>query len=224
MRRDFVANVSHELKTPLTAIRGFAETLRASEVPEAQRHAYLEVILRHAERLARLIDDILELSRVEGRQQPFVAAEVDVARIARLLLRDLAPQFEARQLRAEVAPEARGVALADRRAVEQILGNLLENAAKYTEPGGRIEVRVGEVGEEVRIEVADTGIGIPPEDLPRIFERFYRVDKARSRDLGGTGLGLAIVKHLAQAQGGEVSVRSRPGEGSTFTVVLPRAA
>jgi len=224
MRRDFVANVSHELKTPLTAIRGFAETLRASEVPEAQRHAFLEVILRHAERLARLIDDILELSRVEGRQQPFVAAEVDVARVATLLLRDLAPQFEARQLRAVVVPEARGVAFADRRAVEQILGNLLENAAKYTEPGGRIEVRVGEAGDEVRIEVADTGIGIPAEDLPRIFERFYRVDKARSRDLGGTGLGLAIVKHLAQAQGGEVSVRSRPGEGSTFTVVLPRAA
>ena len=223
MRRDFVANVSHELKTPLTAIRGFAETLRGSEVPEAQRHAFLDVILRHAERLARLIDDILELSRVEGRQQPFVAAEVDVARVAAVLLRDLAPQLEARRIRAEVAPGARGVAFADRRAVEQILSNLLENAAKYTEPGGRIEVRVGEAESQIRVEVADNGIGIPPEDLPRIFERFYRVDKARSRDLGGTGLGLAIVKHLAQAQGGEVSVRSRTGEGSSFTVVLPRA-
>jgi two-component system phosphate regulon sensor histidine kinase PhoR len=223
MRRDFVANVSHELKTPLTAIRGFAETLRTSELPEAQRSAFLDVILRHAERLARLIDDILELSRVEGRQQPFVATDVDVARVAALLLRDLSPQLEARLIQAELAPGARGVALADRRAVEQILGNLLENASKYTEPGGRIEVRVAEAGSQIRVEVADTGIGIPPEDLPRIFERFYRVDKARSRDLGGTGLGLAIVKHLAQAQGGEVSVRSRPGEGSTFTVLLPRA-
>jgi two-component system phosphate regulon sensor histidine kinase PhoR len=224
MRRDFVANVSHELKTPLTAIRGFAETLRGSEqLPEAQRSAFLDVILRHAERLARLIDDILELSRVEGRQQPFVAADVDVARVAALLLRDLSPQLEARRIAAELAPGARGVAFADRRAVEQILGNLLENASKYTEPGGRIEVRVAEAASQIRVEVADTGIGIPPEDLPRIFERFYRVDKARSRDLGGTGLGLAIVKHLAQAQGGEVSVRSRPGEGSTFTVLLPRA-
>ena len=107
--------------------------------------------------------------------------------------------------------------------MEQILGNLLDNACKYTEPGGRIVVRVSEAGELVRLEVEDDGIGIPEEDLPRIFERFYRVDKARSRDLGGTGLGLAIVKHLAQAQGGEVSVRSRVREGTVFTVVLPRA-
>jgi two-component system phosphate regulon sensor histidine kinase PhoR len=223
MRRDFVANVSHELKTPLTAIRGFAETLRSSEVPEAQRQAYLDVILRHAERLQNLIDDILELSRVEGRQQPFAPTEVDVARLAAGLLRDVRPQFEARSLEASVAAGARGVAFADRRALEQILTNLLDNACKYTEPGGRIEVRVSEAGGQVRLEVEDTGVGIPPEDLPRIFERFYRVDKARSRDLGGTGLGLAIVKHLAQAQGGEVSVRSTPREGTTFTVVLPRA-
>jgi two-component system phosphate regulon sensor histidine kinase PhoR len=223
MRRDFVANVSHELKTPLTAIRGFAETLRGSELPPPQRQAYLDVILRHAERLARLIDDILELSRVEGRQQPFSPSEVDVARVATVLLRDMQPQLEARGLRAELAPGARGLAWADRRAVEQILSNLLDNACKYTEPGGRIEVRVAEAGGQVRLEVEDAGIGIPAEDLPRIFERFYRVDKARSRDLGGTGLGLAIVKHLAQAQGGEVSVRSRPGAGSTFTVTLPRA-
>jgi two-component system phosphate regulon sensor histidine kinase PhoR len=221
--RDFVANVSHELKTPLTAIRGFAETLRSSDVPGPQREAYLDVILRHAERLQNLIDDILELSRVEGRQQPFAPTDVDVARLATVLLRDVRPQLEARRLEAAVAPASRGVAFADRRAVEQILTNLVDNACKYTEPGGRIEVRVSEASGQVRIEVQDTGIGIPPEDLPRIFERFYRVDKARSRDLGGTGLGLAIVKHLAQAQGGEVSVRSKAGEGTTFTVVLPRA-
>jgi two-component system phosphate regulon sensor histidine kinase PhoR len=222
MRRDFVANVSHELKTPLTAIRGFAETLRGSPVPEAQREAYLDIILRHAERLQRLIDDILELSRVEGRQQPLALGEVDVARIAAVLLRDLEPQLEARRIRAELAPGSRGVAWADRRAVEQIFANLLDNASKYTEEGGRILVRVAENGTHVRLEVEDNGIGVPAEDLPRIFERFYRVDKARSRDLGGTGLGLAIVKHLAQAQDGEVSVRSRPGEGSVFSVLLPR--
>jgi two-component system phosphate regulon sensor histidine kinase PhoR len=224
MRRDFVANVSHELKTPLTAIRGFAETLGSSELPDAQRQSYLDVILRHAERLQNLIDDLLELSRVEGRQQAFTPSDVDVARLAAGLLRDMRPQLEARRLEASLAPGARGVAFADRRAVEQILTNLLDNACKYTEPGGRVVVRVSEGPGQVRIEVEDTGVGIPPEDLPRVFERFYRVDKARSRDLGGTGLGLAIVKHLAQAQGGEVSVRSRPREGTTFTVVLPRAA
>jgi two-component system phosphate regulon sensor histidine kinase PhoR len=224
MRRDFVTNVSHELKTPLTAIRGFAETLRGSDVPPAQQKAYLDVILRHAERLARLIDDILELSRVEGRQQPLALTRVDVVRVATVLLRDLQPQFEARRIRAGVAPGAAGTAHADRRAVEQILSNLLDNASKYTEEGGRIEVRVFEAGDQVRIEVEDDGIGIPPGDLPRVFERFYRVDKARSRDLGGTGLGLAIVKHLAQAQQGEVSVRSTVGQGSIFSVVLPRSA
>jgi two-component system, OmpR family, phosphate regulon sensor histidine kinase PhoR len=223
MRRDFVANVSHELKTPLTAIRGFAETLRGGDVPPAQQAAYLDVILRHAERLAQLIDDILELSRIEGRQQPLTPSEVDVARVATVLLRDMQPQLEARQIRAELLAGARGVAFADRRAVEQILSNLLDNAIKYTEEGGHIEVRVSEVGSQVRLDVQDDGIGIPPADLPRVFERFYRVDKARSRDLGGTGLGLAIVKHLAQAQGGEVSARSVPDQGSTFSVVLPRA-
>ena len=161
MRRDFVTNVSHELKTPLTAIRGFAETLRGSDVPPAQQKAYLDVILRHAERLARLIEDILVLSRVEGRQQPFTPGAVDVARAATVLLRDMHPQFEARRIRAEVAPSARGVAYADRRAVEQILSNLLDNASKYTEEGGRIEVRVGEAGGQIRLEVEDDGIGIP---------------------------------------------------------------
>jgi len=223
VRREFVANVSHELKTPLTAIRGFAETLRGSELPAEQRAAYLDVILRHAARLQTLIDDLLELSRLEGRQQPLARTGVDVARAAATLLRDLEPQLEARGLDARLAPGARGVAFADRRAVEQILANLLDNARKYTEPGGRIEVRVEEVHDHVRLEVEDSGVGIPAADLPRIFERFYRVDKARSRDLGGTGLGLAIVKHLAQAHGGEVSVRSTPGAGSTFTVLLPRA-
>jgi two-component system phosphate regulon sensor histidine kinase PhoR len=221
MRRDFVANVSHELKTPLTAIRGFAETLAAGGVPEAERRSHLDVVLRHAERLARLIDDLLELSRIEGQRGPLERTEVDVARAAALALRDLAPQLEARGLRASLAAGACGRACADRRAVEQILANLLDNACKYTEPGGRIEVRIAEAGGRVRVEVEDSGIGIPPEDLPRVFERFYRVDKARSRDLGGTGLGLAIVKHLVQALGGQVSVRSAPGSGSTFTVLLP---
>jgi two-component system phosphate regulon sensor histidine kinase PhoR len=224
LRRDFVANVSHELRTPLTAIRGFAETLLGGELPAEQRASYLRVILRHAERLGRLIEDILDLSRIEGRKLPVEPAPVDVSRVAQTLLRDMAPQLTSRSLAWECVVEGDTLAWADRRAVEQVLTNLLENAAKYTEPGGRIGVRVVGAGDEVRVEVSDTGIGIPPEDLPRIFERFYRVDKARSRDLGGTGLGLAIVKHLVQLLGGEVYVHSEVGKGSVFSFTLRRPA
>jgi two-component system phosphate regulon sensor histidine kinase PhoR len=222
MRRDFVANVSHELKTPLTAIRGFAETLRGSDVPEPQRDAYLEVIQRHSERLASLIEDVLSLSRIEGGRLASEPTEVDVARVAAALVRDMQAQFTERELQVEVHEKGGTVAWADRRSVEQILTNLLDNASKYTEPGGRIDVRIEEHDGDLRLQVIDTGAGIPAEDLPRIFERFYRVDKARSRDLGGTGLGLAIVKHLAQSQGGEVTVISEPDRGSAFTVTLPR--
>jgi two-component system phosphate regulon sensor histidine kinase PhoR len=222
MRRDFVANVSHELKTPLTAIRGFAETLRG-DVPPPQRDAYLDVIQRHSERLASLIDDVLSLSRIEGGRLPNRPTEVDVARVATSLARDMKPQLSERGVSVDVQRKGSPLAWADRRSVEQILTNLLDNAAKYSDAGGRIDVRVEERGRQLRVEVSDAGMGIPPEDVSRIFERFYRVDKARSRDLGGTGLGLAIVKHLAHSQGGEVSVVSVLGEGSTFTVTLPRS-
>ncbi|HUG37518.1 MAG TPA: ATP-binding protein, partial [Candidatus Limnocylindrales bacterium] len=221
VRREFVANVSHELKTPLTAIRGFAETLREKSPDEEQRRQYLDVILRHAGRLSDLIDDLLELSRIESRQTALDRTEVAVVAVAQGILRDLAPRLAARRLGAELRAEGEMHALADRRALEQVLLNLLDNAIKYTDPEGRIEIRVRREGDRIRLDVADTGIGIPESDQLRIFERFYRVDKARSRDLGGTGLGLAIVKHLVQAMGGEVSVRSRPGEGTTFTLTLP---
>ncbi len=224
IRRDFVANVSHELKTPLTAIRGFAETLLAEGLPEAQRVQYLEVILRHAERLGALIEDVLALSRAESRKLQLEPAEVDVSRLAATLLRDLKPRLDAARLSADLVEQGRGVAWADRRSVEQVLTNLLDNAAKYTEAGGHIQVRVLGGPSQVRVEVQDDGMGIPSRDLPRIFERFYRVDKARSRDLGGTGLGLAIVKHLVQSMGGGVFVDSRAGQGSTFSFTLPTHA
>jgi len=224
IRREFVANVSHELKTPLTAIRGFAETLLGEGISEEQRAQYLDVILRHSERLGALIEDVLSLSRVESRKLQLEADAVDVGRLAATLLRDMKPQLDARKLTAELVESGSGVAWADRHAVEQVLSNLLINAAKYTDPGGRIEVHVGGLLEQLRVEVRDTGMGIPTADLPRIFERFYRVDKARSRDLGGTGLGLSIVKHLVQSLGGEVWVESEVGEGSTFTFTLPRSA
>jgi two-component system phosphate regulon sensor histidine kinase PhoR len=223
IRRDFVANVSHELRTPLTAIRGFAETLRGSELSAEQRRQYLDVILRHADRLTALIEDLLELSRIEGGTRELVLESTDVAALARGLIQDLKPRLDAKRLRGELRAEPVPRALADRRALEQVLLNLLDNAIKYSEPGGRIELVVSDSPTGVRIDVTDTGIGIPEADRARIFERFYRVEKARSRDLGGTGLGLAIVKHLVQAQDGEVSVTSREGQGSTFTVRLPAA-
>ncbi|HVP31134.1 MAG TPA: ATP-binding protein [Myxococcota bacterium] len=224
LRRDFVANVSHELKTPLTAIRGFAETLVSADVPAEDLEKYLSVILRHAERLSNLIEDLLELSRIESRKVPLRVGPVDVARVAASIMTGMEPQLRARRLEVKLVPSDAPPALADRGALEQILTNLLDNAAKYTNPGGHVEVRIAGDGDEVRVEVRDDGMGIPKEDQPRIFERFYRVDKARSRDLGGTGLGLAIVKHLVQAMDGDIYVSSEPGRGSTFTFLLPKAA
>ena len=223
IRRDFVANVSHELRTPLTAIRGFAETLRGSEVSAEQRRQFLDVILRHADRLTALIEDLLELSRIEGGTREVALEPTDAAALARGVMQDLKPRLDARRLRGELRSGSAPRALADRRALEQVLLNLLDNAIKYSEPGGKIEIAVSGSPAGVRIDVIDTGIGIPEADRARIFERFYRVEKARSRDLGGTALGLAIVKHLVQAQDGEVFVSSREGHGSTFSVRLPAA-
>ena len=223
VRRDFVANASHELQTPLTAIRGFAETLVAHDLPLEELRAQLQVILRNSERLENLIRDMRELSRIESRRVPLQPGEVDVSKLARALLADMEPRLKERSLEASVSDSGAALAWADRRAVDQVLSNLLDNALKYTDPGGRITVGVEAQPEAVRVSVSDTGIGIAPEHRPRIFERFYRVDKARSRALGGTGLGLSIVRNLVQAMGGEVSVESEPGRGSTFRFTLPRA-
>ncbi len=221
MRRDFVANVSHELRTPLAAIRGFAETLLGSDVGTEQRDQQLGVILRHSERLSALIEDLLELSRIEGHRTPLELQPVDVAALCRNALRDLQPRFDERQITNQLEVGTTLQASADRRSIEQVLLNLLDNALKYTELGGEIVVTLQDEPGRFRIEVADTGIGIPEADLGRIFERFYRVEKARTRDHGGTGLGLSIVKHLVQAMRGEVFVESREGEGTTVSVRLP---
>ena len=223
VRRDFVANASHELRTPLAAIRGFAETLLDSPtLTDAERRSYLEIIDRHAQRLAHIVHDLLELSTVERGRLRLEPVEVDVGQLIDSLIRDTRPRLRERRLEIGYSAQGKALAFADPRALEQVLINLLDNAMKYTEPGGRIELIVEEAGPKLRVRVRDTGIGIPEEDLGRIFERFYRVDKARSRALGGTGLGLAIVKHLVQSLGGEISVASRLGEGSTFTFTLPR--
>lgn len=224
MRRDFVANASHELRTPLAAIRGFAETLLGSpDLAEQDRRNYLEVIDRHARRLGTLVSDLLELSRIESGKSTLSPAAVEIAPVVTALLREFGRRLDEKALTTthELAGDA--VAFADASAVEQILTNLLDNAIKYSEPGGTIHVDVRCDDHVVTVELRDTGLGIPEADLGRIFERFYRVDKARSRAAGGTGLGLAIVKHLVQSMDGEIAVESRVGAGSTFRFTLPRA-
>ena len=227
IRQEFVANVSHELKTPLTGIKLCTETLLAGAVEDPQhRMRFLEQIANQSERLHMLILDLLSLARIESGEELFEFEAVPVQSIVSACLDRHRPKAEARRQTLELTPEAPPLAVvwADEEAVEQILDNLLDNALKYTPEGGHVRVGWGEENGQVWLQVADDGIGIPESDLPRIFERFYRVDKARSREMGGTGLGLAIVKHLTQAMKGNVQAASRPGQGATFTVRLPRAA
>jgi two-component system phosphate regulon sensor histidine kinase PhoR len=223
VRRDFIANASHELRTPLTAIQGFADTLASGDVDAEQQRGYLEVISRNTQRMSALIEDLLALSRIEADGHRLEIGEVDVGRIAEMTVADFAPRFEQAGLTAKVHVHPCPMARADRQAVEQILDNLLSNAARYTNAGGHVDVTVEPKDDRVVITVADDGIGIPEHSRERIFERFYRVDAARSRALGSTGLGLAIVKHLVGRMGGEIRVESELGVGSRFTVTLPAA-
>ena len=222
-RRDFVANASHELRTPVAAIAGAAETLLSGAMDEpAQARTFVEMIARNAERLARLTNDLLDLSRIESRQWPVRLEPVSVEATARRAVEVCAEPARRKniQLRVEI-PDGLAV-IADARALEQVLVNLLDNAVKYTPEGGRATVSAAADGDSIDVDVADTGPGIERHHLPRLFERFYRVDPGRSRGSGGTGLGLAIVKHLVQMQAGEIGVDT--GEGGTrFHVRLPRA-
>ena len=224
MRRDFVANVSHELKTPLAAIRGYAETLRdgaLDEPPTARR--FTERILSQCRRLQELLDDLLILSRLEGMDAALDREPVDLDAVARRAVELLTPAAREKRVEIELQEEDVPAVQGDAGNLERLLLNLLDNAIKYNRPDGKITVRVGRCGADALLEVSDTGIGIPSESIPRIFERFYRVDKGRAREEGGTGLGLAIVKHIAQAHGGQVDVESRMGRGATFRVRLPLA-
>jgi two-component system phosphate regulon sensor histidine kinase PhoR len=224
LRRDFVANVSHELKTPLAAIQGFVETMLDDPGMEAAtRLRFLERIARQTERLTTLVADLLTLSRLDdegdaGRDQK----PCDFVAVLGETVRDLLPMAErgGLSLHGEF-PEGAVWVRSDREALRQVAGNLVDNAIKYTGKGGRVRVLLTLADARARLEVSDTGIGLSPEDQERVFERFYRVDRARSRDLGGTGLGLSIVKNTVKALGGEVGVRSRLGTGSTFWVELP---
>ncbi|HEX2253425.1 MAG TPA: ATP-binding protein [Thermoanaerobaculia bacterium] len=225
-RTDLVANVSHELKTPLAAIRGYAETLRdgALAEPETARR-FTTRILEQCRRLQELLSDLLTLSRLESVEAPLERRPVDLARLAERAVETVAARAAERgvELALVLPPGAALPAVdGDPAHLERLLLNLLDNASKYNRPGGSVTVRLAASAQgEAVLEVADTGIGIPADALPRIFERFYRVDKGRAREEGGTGLGLAIVKHIAQAHGGRVEVESRVGRGTTLRVHLP---
>ena len=224
MRRDFVANVSHELKTPLAAIRGYAETLRdgaLEEPPTARR--FTDRILVQCRRLQALLDDLLTLSRLESLASASVEKEpVDLKAILVHAAEVLSAAARERQVKIEVeAPDGIPPVPGDPDGLERLVLNLADNAVKYNRPDGCVQLRLFQSDGQVVVEVTDSGIGIPQDALARIFERFYRVDKGRSREEGGTGLGLAIVKHVAQTHGGQVEVESRIGKGSTFRVKLP---
>lgn len=225
LRRELVANVSHELKTPLASIKAYAETLRLGAVNDPDHNMlFVGRIEEQAERLHQLILDLLQIARIESGQETFDIGEVAVAEVVAKCVAQHVDKAESKRIKLEVdAPPDPLAIMADDEGLLTIVGNLVDNAIKYTPEEGTVTVRWREDGTMVAIEVQDTGIGIATPDQSRVFERFYRVDKARSRELGGTGLGLSIVKHLAQAFRGSVGLTSRPKQGSTFRVLLPKA-
>jgi two-component system phosphate regulon sensor histidine kinase PhoR len=222
MRRDFVANVSHELRTPLTVVNGFLETLLDSDTAiDETRRRHLRLMQEQAQRMHRLVEDLLMLSQLESQENPVADEDVDVPQ----LMRELADEARAlshgrHAIQIEAGPEhVRG----SREELRSAFGNVVSNAIRYTPAGGRVTLRWRAVDDGLRFEVEDNGIGVAPEHIPRLTERFYRVDKSRSRETGGTGLGLAIVKHVLLRHQGRLDVQSQLGRGSTFSIWLPRA-
>ena len=224
VRQDFVANVSHELRTPISSIKGYAETLLEGAINDKENAKdFVEIIYRDSERLAQLIDDILDLSKIESDKMKMALMPTDVAKMLERSIAIMTKQAKTKSIVIKPdLPFSLPKILADEARISQVLINLLDNAIKYTKDGGAVTVSAHPKDKYVQIDISDTGIGIPEEDIARIFERFYRVDKARSRELGGTGLGLSIVKHIVQAHAGEVWVKSAVGQGSTFSFIIPK--
>jgi two-component system phosphate regulon sensor histidine kinase PhoR len=227
MRRDFVANVSHEIKTPLTAIKGFVETLQQGNVEKAhEKERFLGIIQKHVDRLNAIVEDLLALSRIEqeDERKEIKFEKVNLSDLFRAAIQLCRPKAEEKKIRIDLDCEKDATAIFDPALIEQAVVNLLDNAIKYSDSQSSITLKSHQQNSEVIISVQDHGIGIAQKHLPRLFERFYRVDRARSRNMGGTGLGLAIVKHISQAHGGHVSVESKLGEGSCFSIHLPQNA
>jgi signal transduction histidine kinase len=224
VRRDFVANVSHELRTPLTVVGGFAETLADGTVDDEHRRRFASLIVSNTQRMQRIVDELLDLSRIESGGWIPRPTNVDVATIAGEAIAASLETARERDttIEAQIAPDARWV-YADRTALRQVLGNLVENAVRHTSHGSVIVFADRDATGTTWVGVRDTGCGIAPAHLPRIFERFYRADAARSRESGGTGLGLAIVKHLVEAHGGQVRAESTLGKGTTIRASFPAA-
>lgn len=225
MRKDFVANVSHELRTPLSVIKGFVETLVDGhrEIPEADRDRFLRTIQRHTDRLHLILEDLLTLSRLESGKPCLKLEPIDLSRFIRELTEDYRQRAASsgHSIELQLADAVPPITV-DAVRLHQVFDNLLDNALKYTPAGSQITIRTELAGAELEVRIVDNGPGIPAKDLPHLFERFYRIDKGRSREKGGTGLGLAIVKHIIQLHGGRAWAESTLGQGSTFVFSLPR--
>ncbi len=223
VRRDFVANVSHELRTPLSIFRGYLETLLEDpKQPPAELRRIFEVMEKHSNRLNLLVEDVLSLAQLEEPKTRLTFTEIYLPDFLASILRDWQKRFDAKLLHSSLeAPEDLPVISADEHRLQEVIYNLLDNAVKYSQPEGKIDLRATRTGDYVRLAISDKGIGVPSRDLPRIFERFYRADKARSRELGGTGLGLSIVKHIVELHGGRVEAESALGFGTTISAILP---
>ncbi len=226
MRRDFVANVSHELKTPLSSIKAYAETLSQGAINDVEhREGFVKQIEEQADRLNLLISDLLSLARIEQGTTLMEIGQIPLERVARICVQEQQLAANSKNITLHLESSGLNVSVkADEDGLRQILINLIDNAIKYTPEGGSVTVGWIDANDQVKLYVEDTGIGIPKELQPRVYERFFRVDKARSNEIGGTGLGLAIVKHLTQSFGGSVEVSSEMGEGTRFTIRLPKAA
>jgi signal transduction histidine kinase len=223
LRSDFVANVTHELKTPLTSIRMFAETLRMGRIiEESERQECLDVIVGETQRLSRLISNVLDFSKIERGQKQYQMVEVDVSEVAESTLGTLKYSLEEQgfMLETEIEPQVRVVGDAD--ALEQAMLNLINNAVKYSHRNKSVRIRLWTQGDQVLFRVSDRGIGIPEGEQNRIFEKFYRVHMGNEPDTGGAGLGLSVVKHIVEAHRGKIQVESKVGEGSSFSLILPR--
>jgi two-component system phosphate regulon sensor histidine kinase PhoR len=225
VRREFVANVSHELRTPLSIFHGYLENLQDNlEMPRADLQGILAIMRKHSLRLNALLEDLLTIARLESRREKLEPVEIQPGPFIREIVNDWRLKLAERKITAEVeAAPGLPPLLADAFRMEQVLNNLLENAIKFTPEGGRVHIGMAREGSQMVIRVADTGVGIPPADLPHVFEQFYRVEKARSREAGGTGLGLSIVKHIIALHGGSVEAESILGRGATIILRLPLA-